>query len=164
MDSIPFEMEGYELVRAVGEDMDYVLECVREDILNSVPPDEKDLRDLWIDDVLQIASDSIEKGTMRDEVFRLVSGGENAGMLWMGVSRDQFTCDETGYLLGIFVRKDLRRKGLGKELMRAAERWCRTNGLTDLTLNVGASNECAKGLYRRMGYSERSTVMRRMLR
>ena len=89
MDSIPFEMEGYELVRAVGEDMDYVLECVREDILNSVPPDEKDLRDLWIDDVLQIASDSIEKGTMRDEVFRLVSGRENAGMLWMGVSRDQ---------------------------------------------------------------------------
>ena len=164
MDSIPFEMEGYELVRAVGEDMDYVLECVREDILNSVPPDEKDLRDLWIDDVLQIASDSIEKGTMRDEVFRLVSGGENAGMLWMGVSRDQFTCDETGYLLGIFVRKDLRGKGLGKELMRAAERWCGINCLMSLTLNVGYVNEAAVMLYDSMGYRGQSIVMRRMLR
>lgn len=164
MDSIPFGIEGYELLKALPEDMDYVMECIREMILSSVPRDEKDLRDLWIDDILQIVANDISGGKMENEVFKLTSEDGNAGLLWMGVSKDQFTCDDTGYLLGIFVRKDLRGKGLGKELMKAAERWCGANHLITLTLNVGAVNGAAIGLYRKMGYADQSIIMRRHLR
>ena len=114
VDSIPFGIEGYSLVRAAAEDRDYILECMMDTILCSVPGDEKDLRDLWIDDILQVVSGNMDKGD--SEVFKLISDDGNAGMLWVGVSRDQFTCDLTGYILGIQVRKELRRKGLGKEL------------------------------------------------
>ena len=33
MDRIPFDIEGYKLVRISDEDMDFVMECVRDDIL-----------------------------------------------------------------------------------------------------------------------------------
>ncbi len=164
MDRIPFDIEGYELVRISDEDMDFVMECVRDDILCSVPADEKDLRDLWIDDILGIVRGNISEGRMDSEVFKLVSDDGYAGMLWMGISKDEFTCDDTGYLLGVHVRKDLRRRGLGKALMRSAEEWCRSNSLMGIALNVGAVNDAAIGLYRSMGYSDRSIVMRRILR
>ena len=164
MDRLPFDIEGYELVRIPDDDMDYVMECVREDILNSVPADEKDLRDLWIDDILGIVRNNISEGRMDSEVFKLVSEDGYAGMLWMGMSKDEFTCDEIGYLMGIHVRRDLRGKGLGKALMRSAEGWCRSNSLLSMALNVGSVNTAAIGLYRSMGYSDRSIVMRRILR
>ena len=164
MDRLPFDIEGYELVRINDEDMDFVMECVRDDILCSVPSDEKDLRDLWIDDILEVVRGNITSGRMDSEVFKLISKGEYCGMLWMGMSRDEFTCDETGYLMGVHVRKDLRGKGLGKALMRSAETWCRSNSFLSMSLNVGSVNKDAIGLYRSMGYSDRSIVMRRILR
>ena len=164
MDSLPFDIEGYELIKISDDDMDYVMECVREDILNSVPADEKDLRGLWIDDILGIVRNNISEGRMDSEVFKLVSDGDYCGMLWMGISRDEFNCDETGYLMGIHVKKELRGRGFGKALMRSAEIWCRSNSLLSMALNVGSVNQAAIGLYRSMGYSDRSIVMRRILR
>ena len=164
MDSIPFGIEGYSLVRAKEEDRDFIIGCMRDSIVCSVPMDEKDLRDLWIDDILQIVSDDMDSGKMENEVFKLIRGDEDVGMLWMGVSKDQYTCDDTGYLLGIYVREDLRRKGLGRELVRSAETWCRSKYLVSMTLNVGAVNVPAMNLYRGSGYSDQSIVMRRVLR
>ena len=164
MDSLPFGVEGYELVRATDEDRDYIIECMMDTIIRSVPKEEKDLRDLWIDDILQIVSDDMDSGKMENEVFKLISDDGYAGMLWMGVSKDQFTCDDTGYLLGIFIRKELRRKGLGKELLKSAETWCRSKSLMSMTLNVGAVNNHAIRFYKRAGYSEQSIVMRRFLK
>lgn len=164
VDTIPFGKDGYILVRAADEDRDYVLECMRDTILQSVPKDEKDLRDLWIDDILQIVSNNMDTGVMENEAFILKSDDRNAGMLWMGVSKDQFTCEDTGYLLGLFVDEKLRRQGLGKELVKAAERWCGSNCLMSMTLNVGSVNYAALSLYESMGYKCQSTVMRRMLK
>ena len=164
MDGIPFDIEGYRLVKAGPEDRDYVMGCMMDTIVNSVPKEEKDLRDLWIDDILGIVSDDMDSGKMENEVFKLVSDEGNAGMLWMGISKDQFTCDDTGYLMGIFVEKGYRRKGLGTELIKSAEQWCRSKGLFSMTLNVGAVNDAAASLYRKAGYEARSVVMKRMLK
>ena len=164
MDRLPFDIGGYELVKISDDDMDYVMECVRDDILSSVPSDEKDLRDLWIDDILEVVRGNIVQGRMDSEVFKLVSDDGYCGMLWMGISKDEFTCDETGYLMGIHVKRELRGRGLGKALMRSAEEWCRCNSLLSMALNVGSVNQAAISLYRSMGYSDRSIVMRRILR
>ncbi len=164
MDRLPFGTDGYSLVKASEEDRDFILDCLRENIVCSVPVEEKDLRDLWIDDIMQIVSDNLDSGRMENEVFKLVSDEGYAGMLWMGVSKDQFTCDDTGYLLGIFVKQELRGNGLGKELVRSAENWCRQKGLMTMTLNVGSVNIPATRLYESMGYKCQSTVMRRFLK
>ena len=164
VDSIPFGKDGYRLVRACEDDKDYVLACMRETIVCSVPKEEKDLRDLWIDDILQIVSDNISEGKMENEAFVLKSDDGYAGMLWMGVSKDQYTCDDTGYLLGLFVEEDLRGKGFGRELVSSAEEWCRSKGLFSMTLNVGSVNSDALALYESLGYKSQSIVMRRFLK
>ena len=164
MDGIPFGIDGYYLVRACEDDKDYLLACMRETIVCSVPKEEKDLRDLWIDDILQIVSDNMDSVMMENEAFILKKDGGYAGMLWMGVSKDQYTCDDTGYLLGLFVEEDLRGKGLGKELVRSAEVWCKKNNLMSMTLNVGSVNSRAVALYESMGYKSQSIVMRRFLK
>lgn len=164
MDSIPFGKDGYRLERACDDDKDYVLACMRETIVCSVPKEEKDLRDLWIDDILQIVSDNMSEGKMENEAFVLRSDDGYAGMLWMGVSKDQYTCDDTGYLLGLFVEEGLRGKGFGRELVRSAETWCRERHLLSMSLNVGSVNSDALRLYEGMGYKSQSIVMRRFLK
>ena len=99
---------------------------------------------------------------MKNEPFVLRrNDGKRCGILWMGESKDQYTCDDTGYILGIYVEEESRGSGLGKELMRSAERWCSEKGFLSVTLNVGAWNKSARDLYESAGFSERSAVMRK---
>ena len=163
MTDLRFPIEGYSLRAAGHDDRAYVMKCMEKSVLLSVPDDEAGLSGLWIDDVLSVTSIAMDSGMMRSEVFILESGSESRGMLWMGISKDQFTCEETGYLLGLFVDEEIRGHGFGKALIGCAEDWCRMNGLVMMTLNVGSAN-AANGFYRHLGFGERSAVMRKRLR
>jgi len=130
----------------------------------SVPEHERKVSDLWMDDILSITSIAMDGGMMPSDMMILVKGeGERAGILWMGISKDQFTCEDTGYILGLFVIEELRGKGLGKALIKCAEDWCILNDLPTITLNTGSPNEKAMELYSRLGFKERSTVMRKRI-
>ena len=67
--------------------------------------------------------------------------------------------------LGIAVRDDWRRQGVGTKLMEAAldlaDNWL---GLTRLDLRVLAANEAALGLYRKFGFEVEGTHRRFALR
>lgn len=56
-------------------------------------------------------------------------------------------------LLGLAVLEQARRKGIGRKLMEAAERWAKDRGLTTMRLNSGASRTEAHTFYRSLGYS-----------
>ncbi|MDD4244857.1 MAG: GNAT family N-acetyltransferase [Candidatus Methanomethylophilaceae archaeon] len=164
MTDLRFPLEGYHLEGAEDSDNDYLLHTVEESIIGSVPGDEAAASDLWIDDILAVMFDVRRDGGMENELYILRDdNGERAGLLWMGVSRDQFTCDETGYVLQIYVEGHLRRRGLGKALMRSAEEWCREKGLFSMTLNVGSVNKTADRLYRSAGLGPRTVVMHKRL-
>ena len=164
MTELRFPADGYELRKAEGGDMPFAADCMKESILMSVPDDEAKHSCLWINEILHAASIAAEKEMIRSEMFILENTSEEKeGILWMGMSRDQFTCEETGYILGLFLRKELRGKGLGKALIKCAEDWCRKNEMFLLTLNAGSANLSAKGLYESLGYKERSVVMRKRL-
>ena len=160
-----FPIDGYTLRKADENDMRFVMGCMRDSILLSVTPAESQNSELWINDILDITLITIEEEMMRSEAFILENEDrEDAGMLWMGISRDQFTCEGTGYLLGLFVIEELRGRGLGRALVGAAEEWCREKELPSMTLNVGSENTYAKGFYDHLGFGERSAVMCRRLR
>jgi len=138
---------------------------MRESILLSVTEKEKEHSDLWMEDILSVTTIALEGNMMRSELFVLEDAdGMRRGLLWMGVSRDQFTCEEMGYLLEVFVDEGSRGKGIGKALVGCAEDWCRRNGLLSLTLNVGSPNVLAADIYGRLGYEPRSAVMKKRLR
>ncbi|MDR2866092.1 MAG: GNAT family N-acetyltransferase [Methanomassiliicoccaceae archaeon] len=160
-----FPIGRYTLRRAEEDDMHFVMGCMKESVLMSVEDVESQHSDLWMENILGVTSIAMDGGMMRSEAFVLEDENKKyVGILWMGMSFDQFTCEETGYLLGIFVITELRGKGMGRSLMRCAEDWCRERGLLSLTLNVGSANTSAKEFYDRLGFSERSTVLRRRLR
>lgn len=160
---LPFGLNGYSLSEATDDEYEFVMDCVKGSILSSVPEEDKLLSDLWINDILNISEASINRKEMDCEVFILKSQTEKIGMLWMGVSKDQFTCDPTGYLLGVFIIESQRGKGLGRELMRSAEHWCKMKGLITLTLNVGSENKAASNLYSSSGFIPQTVVMKKML-
>jgi len=165
MNDLHFPVNGYALRVAEDTDRVFVIEMMKESILLSVDDNESKHSGLWMNDILDVTSIAMDGNMMRSEVFVLEDKDkERRGILWMGISRDQFTCEDTGYLLGLSVAKEVRGKGLGRALMVCAEDWCRRHGLLSLTLNVGSPNLPAKAFYDRLGFTERSTVMRKRFR
>jgi len=58
------------------------------------------------------------------------------------------------FIQEICVTHRARRNGVGRALMRYAEDWARQRQLTDIYLNVWASNTAALAFYRALGFSE----------
>lgn len=160
MDSIPFRKEGFTLERT--DDRGYILDCMRETIVASVTDIDREYEALWIHDIMAVIASNLDDP--RNEAFALMHDGGKAGLLWLGRSNDQFTCEPIGYVLGIFVDEGFRGKGLGKDLMASAEAWCKENGLLSLSLNVSTLNHVARSLYDGCGFTEQSVVMRKDLR
>jgi ribosomal protein S18 acetylase RimI-like enzyme len=61
-------------------------------------------------------------------------------------------------LLGMGVRHDLRRAGLGTRLVHEALAWARAAGFAWVDLEVLSQNHKARGLYARAGFTETGEV------
>jgi ribosomal protein S18 acetylase RimI-like enzyme len=68
--------------------------------------------------------------------------------------RTHFTGQVDGYVGELAVQSGLERRGIAAGLMAAAEAWAAERGLAFLTLDTGAANRPARGLYRALGYQE----------
>ena len=75
-------------------------------------------------------------------------GDRRVGFLWIKVTR------EAAFVHNVAVEPDLRRRGYGRAIMLAAERWCRENALTRIGLHVFAHNTGARALYEQLGFAE----------
>ena len=58
------------------------------------------------------------------------------------------------YLADLCVRSDARRRGIGSQLLREAERYAAQRGYSEIYLHVDAHNEIAKRLYSQCGYHQ----------
>ena len=61
------------------------------------------------------------------------------------------------------VREDFRRAGIGRALMRRAQRWAEELGATEIELNVYEFNQVAIDFYRSLGYATASRRMSKRL-
>jgi ribosomal protein S18 acetylase RimI-like enzyme len=103
----------------------------------------------------------------RDEITKLLTDGlstpghalfdltlpdekEAVGVLWLSSIEDNGA--RQGFIYDVWIRPDLRRKGLGTTAMMEAERWARSQGLTSLGLHVFGHNQAALALYEKLGY------------
>jgi RimJ/RimL family protein N-acetyltransferase len=83
-------------------------------------------------------------------VLVAVRGDEIIGRL--SIARDpQEQCSHVADL-GLMVAREHRRRGVGRALMAAAERWARAVGITKLELHVFPYNAAAIRLYEQAGY------------
>ena len=63
-----------------------------------------------------------------------------------------------GWVYHLAVHPGFRRRGVGRELMHAAEERLREHGCPKLNLQVRAHNRTVVAFYRALGYSEEGHV------
>ena len=73
--------------------------------------------------------------------------------------RTHFTGQTDAYVGELAVASGMERRGIATALMNAAEAWAAERGLAFLTLQTGAGNQPARGLYRQLGFAEEELLL-----
>lgn len=68
------------------------------------------------------------------------------------------TSDRVAFLEGWYVAPEARRRGVGKELVAAAEGWAVAQGCTEFASDTQAENEISSAAHRHCGFSEVATI------
>jgi ribosomal protein S18 acetylase RimI-like enzyme len=81
-----------------------------------------------------------------------VLGGSDGGLLLGTVMVGDD--GHRGWVYYLAVRDPHRHRGVGRQLMAAAEGWLRGHGVGKVNLMVRSSNQVALGFYARLGYQD----------
>jgi ribosomal protein S18 acetylase RimI-like enzyme len=98
-----------------------------------------------------------ESATPGHHFWYAYDGDRRVGFLWVKVTHD------TAFVYNVAVEAGLRRRGYGRAIMLAAERWCRDHAVTSIGLRVFAHNTGARALYEQLGFAETSRNMSKNL-
>ena len=94
---------------------------------------------------------------------------EVVGFVEVGLRSTADGCDwsrAVGYVEGWYVAESYRRRGVGAQLIAAAEAWAREQGCTEMASDTQFDNAQSLQAHLRLGYeiSERSILFRKSLR
>lgn len=67
--------------------------------------------------------------------------------------------DHVGYLEGWFVEPDYRRFGIGRKLVRGAEKWARSKGCVEMASDSEIGNDLSLKAHLNLGYEETSRLV-----
>jgi len=70
---------------------------------------------------------------------------------------------ELAFIYDFFILEDHRKKGFGKQVMKACEEDAKTNGAKAIGLHVFGHNKAARALYESIGYVPTSIQMKKQL-
>jgi aminoglycoside 6'-N-acetyltransferase I len=91
------------------------------------------------------------------------------GFLEVGLRSHADHCDPAhpvGYVEGWYVVEGHRHRGIGKQLLAAAEDWARSQGCTEMASDTQLGNELSQRVHQSLGYEivERAILFRKALR
>ena len=89
--------------------------------------------------------------------------GARAGFVWVARTHNDSTGQLEASLLSQYVAEPYRGQGLGHHLMETAEEWARRQGLSRISLSVGARNTLGQRLYETLGYQVETLRMTKRL-
>lgn len=94
----------------------------------------------------------------REAVFVALSDNTAVGFIHVE-TYDVLYFETMANILGLAVKAEYQHHGIGKELLRAAEKWAAAHGIKAMRLNSGISRTDAHGFYRHLGYdSEKGQI------
>jgi GNAT superfamily N-acetyltransferase len=73
---------------------------------------------------------------------------------------DGCTTHPVGYIEGWFVDPDVRQKGVGKSLVKAAEAWASSQGCMEMASDAHLSNSISIAAHRALGFSDEAPSVR----
>jgi aminoglycoside 6'-N-acetyltransferase I len=119
-------------------------------------------RELWPEGSADEHEQEIERffaGGAREPLAVLIaedSGGQPVGFAELSIRPHAEGCsnDRVGYLEGWFVRPAVRRRGVGRDLVAAAEGWARGQGCIELASDSQPDNEVSRAAHRAAGFDD----------
>ena len=114
---------------------------------------------LWPDhttEVFAIQSEEILNDPMQPVFVVERLDGKLGGFLEAGTRKYAEGCESSpvGFIEGWYVDEDLREQGIGKALVKIAEEWARSQGLTEIASDTWLENEISIQAHLKMGYKE----------
>jgi aminoglycoside 6'-N-acetyltransferase I len=95
-------------------------------------------------------------GTLPMAIFVSLDGsGALTGFLEAGLRSHADGCDPakpTGYVEGWFVREEFRNRGVGRDLMRAAEEWALSRGCCEMASDALIDNAVSQRAHEALGF------------
>jgi aminoglycoside 6'-N-acetyltransferase I len=116
-------------------------------------------RALWEDcpdDQQAREMEEILSGELEEVFFAERPGGGLRGFLEAALRSRADGCDSTpvGYIEGWYVDEDVRRQGVGRALVGAAEEWARSKGCRQMASDAELWNTVSHRAHRALGYGE----------
>ena len=119
-------------------------------------------KEKWTKHILE----GFEKLSKRETDMIFVAEDEShafLGYLWVGEGSNMMTGLKHGYIYDLFIREEIRGKGIGRILLEKAESYCRERGYSRILLMVSVGNQAAISLYDNIGFKAEQTHMAKVL-
>lgn len=119
----------------------------------------------------QLFGDSLEaqENEMREflqndnvQLFICCDGYTPVGFAQCQLRRDYVegtSSSPVGYLEGIFIQNEFRRKGFAKELLSACEDWAKSTGCTEFASDCEIDNETSIAFHKSMLFEEANRIV-----
>src|SRR5437868_14023861 len=115
-------------------------------------------------DAMQTRIKALHRLTDR-AVYVACESGAVVGWIDVGIV-SHLQSEACGEIGGLVVSSELRRRGIGRQLIATAEQWARDRGITSMLVRSRISREAAHRFYYREGYEKTKTsavFMKRLL-
>lgn len=104
--------------------------------------------------------DSIKEGSC--VVFLALLDDLTIGFAQCGLRHDYVEGTESspvGYLEGIFVAEEYRKRGVAKDMLEACQKWAKGQGCTEFASDCELVNEDSLKFHLRMGFEEANRII-----
>ncbi|MGE0481176.1 MAG: GNAT family N-acetyltransferase [Phycisphaerae bacterium] len=94
-------------------------------------------------------------------VFVADAGGRRVGFVEASIHPHAIGCasNPVGYVEGWYVDPALRRRGIGRRLLAAAEAWAASRGCVEMASDARATNDVSRAAHHAAGYSETAVLV-----
>lgn len=95
-------------------------------------------------------------------VFLALLDGEAIGFAQCGLRHDYVEGTDTspvGYLEGIYVKEECRKRGIARELLLVCQEWARGQGCTEFASDCELVNEDSLKFHLEMGFEEANRII-----
>lgn len=119
---------------------------------------------LWPDDPVPLLADEFRGALADDEQVCYICSidGNDAGFVTASLRREHVPGAESkpvGYLEGLFVYAQHRRRGVARELVGRAEEWARARGCREMGSDTWDWNKDSERFHNSVGYHTYETLM-----
>jgi len=113
--------------------------------------------DLTVDALLRLS----HEGLFKNE-FLYIEGEEAVAFISLAVRNDYVEGTESspvGYIEGLYVKPEFRRKGVAGQLVEHAKKWSDKFGCTELASDCTLDNEASQAFHKEVGFVEANKIV-----